>query len=107
MIDMKEIGENIRVERKRQLLTMEQLAEKAGITENFLGKIERGEGMPSLVTMDSIACALNVSIDALKGNAGHDTEHKFISSLIEINELSSENRERFIDFICTNIKFFK
>lgn len=68
MIDIKIIGANIRKERKRQLLTMEQLAEKAGISDNFLGKIERGEGMPSLPTIDSIACALDVSIDFLKGN---------------------------------------
>ncbi len=107
MIDMKQIGGNIRKERKRQLLTMEQLAEKAGITDNFLGKIERGEGMPSLPTIDSIACALNVSIDFLKGSAVHSTEHKFITSLIEINRLSPDSRERFIDFISTNVKYFK
>lgn len=68
MLDMKIIGENIRTERKRQLLTIERLAEIVGITENFLGKIERGESMPSFPTMDSIACALGVSIDFLKGN---------------------------------------
>ena len=67
MLDMKIIGENIRTERKRQLLTIERLAEIVGITENFLGKIERGESMPSFPTMDSIACALGVSIDFLKG----------------------------------------
>lgn len=107
MIDMKIIGANIRKERKRQLLTIEQLAERADITDNFLGKIERGEGMPSLPTIDSIACALNVSIDELKGSTAFQTERKFISSLIELNSLSEENKERFIEFISTNIKFFK
>lgn len=107
MIDIKVIGENIRRERKRQLLTIEQLAEKAGITDNFLGKIERGEGMPSLSTMDSIACALNISIDYLKGNTAHNAEHRFITSLMEINGLSEESKEKFIDFISTNIKYFK
>ena len=89
MIDIKKLGENIRKERKRQLLTIEQLAEKVGITDNFLGKIERGEGTPSLQTIDSIACALNVGIDFLNGNVLHDS------------------KERFIDFISTNIKYFK
>lgn len=107
MIDIKKIGENIRKERKRQLLTIEQLAEKAGITDNFLGKIERGEGTPSLQTIDSIACALNVGIDFLNGNVLHSTEHKFITSIIEINGLSEDSKERFIDFISTNIKYFK
>lgn len=107
MIDMHIIGTQIRKERKRQLLTIEQLAEKSGITDNFLGKIERGEGMPSLPTIDSIACALNVSIDSLKGGGRSTAEHQFISSLMEVNSLSEENRARFIDFISNNIKYFK
>jgi len=107
MIDIKAIGANIRKERKRQLLTMEQLAEKAGITDNFLGKIERGEGMPSLETIDSIACALSVGIDFLKGSAEHGTEYQFINLLMDINSLNEKSKELFIDFISTNIKYFK
>jgi len=107
MIDIKIIGANIRKERKRQLLTMEQLAEKAGISDNFLGKIERGEGMPSLPTIDSIACALDVSIDFLKGNTKYNTEYKFVNSLMTITSLNENNKEKFIDFISTNIKYFK
>jgi len=45
--------------------------------------------------------------DFLNGNILHNTEHKFITSLIEINGLSEDNKERFIDFISTNIKYFK
>lgn len=101
------IGENIRKERKRQLLTMEKLAEMAGITENFLGKVERGDSMPSLPTMDSIACALNVGIDYLKGNCESTSEYQFINSLMEVNGLNAESREKFIDFISTNIRYFK
>lgn len=107
MIDIHLIGENIRRERKRQLLTIERLAEKAGITDNFLGKIERGEGMPSLPTLDSIACALGVSMDSLKGSGPSAPERTFIASLMEINGLSEENKEKFMDFISSNIKYFK
>ena len=89
------------------MLTIEKLAERANITDNFLGKIERGEGMPSLPTIDSIACALDVSIDFLKGNMKYDTEHKFIKNIMEINNLSEYNKQKFIDFISTNIKYFK
>ena len=107
MIDIKKMGEIIRMERKRQLLTIEKLAEKADITDNFLGKIERGEGTPSLQTIDNIACALNVGVDFLIGNIGHNVEYNFINSLIKLNNLTDENREKFIDFINTNIKYFK
>lgn len=107
MLDMKIVGENIRKERRRQLLTIEQLAEKAGITDNFLGKVERGDSMPSFPTMDSIACALNVSIDQLKGNSESTSEYQFITTLMEVNGLTPENKEKFIDFISTNIRYFK
>lgn len=88
-------------------MTIEQLAEKAGITENFLGKVERGDSMPSLLTIDSIATALNVSIDYLKGNNEYNSEYRFVNSLMEVNGLSEEKKERFIDFISSNIRFFK
>lgn len=107
MLDLKRLGENIRKERKRQLLTIEQLAELAGITENFLGKIERGDSVPSLPTMDSIAHALNVGIDYLSGQTERPIEYHYINSLMELNELTPENKERFLDFISANIRYFK
>jgi len=107
MIDLKILGDGIRQERKRQLLTIEKLAENAGISDNFLGKIERGECMPSLQTIDNIAVALDVSIDFLKGNNEHGTEYQFINSLMELNNLTEEARKLFIDFINVNIKYFK
>jgi transcriptional regulator with XRE-family HTH domain len=107
MIDLKLLGNSIRQERKSQLLTIEKLSENAGISENFLGKIERGDCMPSLQTIDNIACALNVSIDFLMGKIEYSKEHNFVYSLIEINSLSEQNREKFIDFIGSTIKYFK
>ena len=110
MINLKVLGENIRKERKRQSITIEQLAEKAGLSDNFLGKIERGEGKASLQTINNIACALCVSVDFLIGgewDIESSTEYKYISSLIEINGLNKERKDRFIDFISTTIKYFK
>ena len=63
--------------------------------------------MPSLTTLDSIACALNVSMDSLISGGAPDTEHKFLLSLMEINGLTEEEKARFIDFISMNIKYFK
>ena len=107
MVDLKNLGKNIRKERKRQLLTMERLAELSDITDNFLGKIERGEGMPSLQTIDKLACALGVSIDWLLGNNEYETEHQFIKSLLDVSNFTEKNRAKFIDFLCTNVKYFK
>ncbi len=108
MINLKTLGNNIRIERKKQLLTMETLAEKAEISENFLGKIERGEGKASLDTISNIATALNVSIDLLIHEGKEiSSEYSYITSLMEINKLSDPNKERFIGFVMENIKYFK
>ena len=107
MIDTKVLGNNIRTERKRQLLTIEQLAEKVNITDNFLGKIERGDSMPSLPTIERIARALHVSIDFLLGNDEQYINAQLIYCLLSFNELSPTNQERFISFIHDNIKYFK
>ena len=61
-----EIGLNIAFYRKREGLTQEQLAEKAGISRNFLSAIEAPNLVKalSLEALFSIAKALN--IDAYK-----------------------------------------
>ena len=106
MLDLKAMGENIRAERTNQFLTQEVLSEKAGITENYLSKIERGAGTASLQTIYNIARALDVSIDYLMGHREYNVEYKFVSSIIEINKLNEESKKKYIDFINSNIKYF-
>ena len=101
------LGENIRKERKTQGLTLENLAEKAEIGENFLGKIERGDSIPSLRTVSNIAQALNVGIDHLIGDTLHKSEYKLLNVIVEMNKLSKLEKEKFIDFINSTIKYFK
>ncbi len=56
------IGLRIRMVRKRQKLTQENLAEKAGLTGKFIGAIERGESYPSFAKLESIATALECDL---------------------------------------------
>ncbi|QAU33949.1 helix-turn-helix transcriptional regulator [Janthinobacterium sp. 17J80-10] len=51
----------------RELLdwSQEALAEKANLNRSYLGEIERGKAIPSLVTMDKLAVALAVSLPEL------------------------------------------
>ena len=44
------IGKNIRKYRLMKKLRQEDLAEKAGLTTNYIGMVERGEKIPSLET---------------------------------------------------------
>jgi transcriptional regulator with XRE-family HTH domain len=101
-------GANIRKERKKQGLTIEHLAEKADIGENFLGKIERGEGFPSLPTAVNIAFALGMGLDALIFYDNYENnKDTYIKTLFGINTLSEEKQIQFIDFLNSNIKYFK
>lgn len=42
------IGKNVRKYRLMKKLRQEDLAEKAGLTTNYIGMVERGEKIPSL-----------------------------------------------------------
>ena len=60
------LADNIRRERKQAGLTQRALAERAGLTELTIIKIERGqERNPKLRTIRRLARALEVSYDRL------------------------------------------
>jgi transcriptional regulator with XRE-family HTH domain len=54
-------GSRIRSIREAADLSREVVAEKAGISANYLGEIERGEKWPTLDMIERIAAALQVS----------------------------------------------
>ncbi|MCL2578704.1 MAG: helix-turn-helix domain-containing protein [Oscillospiraceae bacterium] len=63
--NLKHIGENIRTARKSKSLTIEMLAELAGISESFLGTLERGESSLSIETLINLCKVLDVSADSI------------------------------------------
>jgi len=63
--NLKRIGENIRNARKNKNLTIETLSELAGISESFLGTVERGESSISIDTLTNLCKVLDVSSDSL------------------------------------------
>lgn len=56
------IGNNIRTIRNSKGLSMEAVANEANIEYRQLGRIERGEGNTTVVTLLKIAWALKVDI---------------------------------------------
>jgi len=60
------IGKNIRKYRLMKKFRQEDLAEKAGLTTNYIGMVERGEKIPSLETFIKILNALEVSSDMFR-----------------------------------------
>jgi len=61
------LGSKIKTERKRQNITLEKLAERIGISRNFLWEIEAGRKAPAINTLYNIGVTLNASIDYLMG----------------------------------------
>jgi transcriptional regulator with XRE-family HTH domain len=58
-------GKATRTARLDQGISQQELAALAGIERSHMGKIERGEHMPTLVLILKIAAALNISASEL------------------------------------------
>lgn len=66
MGDLQEIlGHVIRRERQDHNLTIRELGEKAGLSEIYVGEIERGQKYPSAKVLESLAEALELDIAEL------------------------------------------
>jgi len=65
------IGLNVSIHRHRLNLTQAELAEKAGMSKQFVGNIECGKAIPSLKTVLSLCLALGVTSDALLSNCAN------------------------------------
>lgn len=57
---LRALGERIRELRKVRAISQERLAELAGVHENHVRRIERGESNPSYLVLRRIARALDV-----------------------------------------------
>ena len=63
MTDLQEImGRVIRRERQERRLTIKELGDKAGLSEIYVGEIERGQKYPSSKVLESIAIALDLDL---------------------------------------------
>lgn len=62
-------GKQVKALRAERGLTQAQLADLSGISEEWVRRIERGEGSPSLDTIEVLAGSLGVPVSSLFG--GH------------------------------------
>lgn len=61
-MDMRKlVGRNAARIRRERGLTQEQLAERCGLSQQYLSGLERGRRNPTIVTIYEIAAALGVS----------------------------------------------
>lgn len=87
---MQIVGENLRVIRSSKKVSRKALAETIHITEQYIGKIERGETNPSLEVLFLIANALDVSITSIIGESQELYSPK-LSSLLKKYKFTEKN----------------
>lgn len=61
------IGENIRRIRKERGLTLKQLGDEVGVSEAYIRAYETGRRNPKLKSLEALAKALHVNVEALTG----------------------------------------
>jgi len=61
-VNYREIGQRIRLERQKQRMNQEMLAEKVGVSSSFVGHIERGEKKASIETLASLSIVLGMNM---------------------------------------------
>lgn len=101
-MELSTIGKNIRNVRKAKKMRQEDLAERTGLSVNYIGNVERGEKIPSLETFLNIINALGVTSDIVLADvldAGYVIRASILSEKME--KLPQEERQRIFDVIET------
>jgi transcriptional regulator with XRE-family HTH domain len=103
-----EISLRIRELRKSLKLTQSQFAELVHMSEDSIGKIERGVGVPTVDTLIKIAFALKIPIEDLILPSKKKLPHKQIkelNNLLAYLQTRSPDDIRFIHELA--VKFFE
>jgi transcriptional regulator with XRE-family HTH domain len=64
-VDFKSIGRKVKASRTNHHMTQAELAEKTGMSDVYISRIETGVRSPSLGSLIKIALALDMSLDSL------------------------------------------
>lgn len=105
MMKLDTIGKNIRKFREAKKLRQEDLAEKAELTTNYIGMIERGEKIPALDTFIKILNAFGVSADMVLSDVldnGYTVKNSMLNEKLE--KLVPEDRNKIYEVIDTMMK---
>lgn len=82
-LSAEELGDRVREQRRVLGLTQEQLAEKAGVSKETIGRIEQYVGSPTLITVCRLANALGSTGSALIAGSSSDEVVALVHSLPE------------------------
>ena len=98
---LRDLGEFIRDQRRRDRLSLRKLSELAGISNPYLSQIERGLRKPSADILQQIAKGLRISAEALYVQAGiledRPADSGVRSALLADPELSERQKQVLVE----------
>ncbi|MEE0435272.1 MAG: helix-turn-helix domain-containing protein [Peptococcaceae bacterium] len=83
---------NLATLRKQHRLTLEEVAERIGVTRQAVAKWETGESMPDIVNCDALAALYDVSLDDLvhfdqeANGIGVPPKNKHLFGMVQVGE---------------------
>ena len=106
-MDSKTLGNRIREARTHKQHTQQRLAQIAGISQMYLGEIERGTKMPSLRSFIKIIEALDLSADYILRDELSSGEHYIYDEIAEklknLSPLQSKVASEILDAYIRNL----
>jgi transcriptional regulator with XRE-family HTH domain len=95
------VGERIRHYRHKAGLSQDELAEKAELHGTYIGQLERGEKNATLESIEKVARALKLPLEALVENitTGADVNRAAVEGYNLINSLPYSEQEVLLDVI--------
>jgi len=102
-LNLEMLGKRIKQGRLRLDLTQYALAEEVGVSQNFLGDIERGIKAPSITTAIRLANVLNISLDVMFAesltNQVNETKDVILtdSQLTVLKKFVKDMKDTFVD----------
>lgn len=83
MLDYVEIGQKIRILRKKRNLSQEQLAEKVWISTTHMSHIETGSTKLSLPVLVDLARVLEVGTDEILSMPAHSEKTEAVDAIVK------------------------
>lgn len=106
-MDYTALGAAIRKKRIERGWKIAILADKAGVSEDFIGKIERATDIPSLQTVVAIANALEVGVDSLLRDDLSVVDASLCNDLNSmLADMNPRRKKLFLQFVKNNLEFF-
>jgi transcriptional regulator with XRE-family HTH domain len=98
---LRDLGEFIREQRRRDRLSLRKLSELAGISNPYLSQIERGLRKPSAEILQAIAKGLRISAETLYVRAGildeRDEDADLVSRILADPTINERQKQALID----------